>query len=410
MTPWLTVIGIGEDGLAGLGSAARAAIETAELVVGGTRHQAMIEETTAERLSWARGVKEVVEEIARWRGRRVVVLASGDPMWYGAGAVLGRRFDPAEMTVLPFPGAFSLAAARICWPLADVETVSVHGRPVETLALFLAPGVRMLVLSRDGDSPAEVAALLTRHGFGPSRITVLERLGGPGEKRFDGIARNWSHARCADLNTLAIECRAEAGTCSRPRVPGLPDGAFASDGQLTKREVRAVTVAALAPLPGLLLWDVGAGCGSIAIEWLRGVPRCRTAGGRAAAALAFERDAARCAMIAGNATALGTPGLEIVHGEAPAAFAEHTPPPDRLFLGGGVAEAGLLESCWAALAEGGRLVANAVTVEAEQRLLEFQHRHGGTLGRIAVSRAEPVGRLLAFRPLLAVTQYVGDKR
>jgi precorrin-6Y C5,15-methyltransferase (decarboxylating) len=409
MTPWLTIIGVGDDGLDGLRPPARTLVDTAEVLVGGDRHQAMVAATTAERLTWAGGLEAAMDRIARWRGRRVVVLATGDPMYYGAGANLTRRFDPAEIIVVPYPGAFSFAAARMVWSLADVETLTVHGRALANLNLAVAPGVRMLVLSWNGDTPAEAAALLTERGFGPSAITVFEHLGGPKERRVDGIAENWDHPRSADLNTLAIECHAGPDARILPRVPGLPDEAFENDGQMTKREVRAATVAALAPLPGQVLWDVGAGSGSVAIEWLRSVPRYRVANGGPASAVAIERDAGRCAAIARNALALGVPQLEVVHGEAPDALSGLSPRPDTVFLGGGVARPGLLEACWRALEPGGCLVANAVTIDGEARLIDFRKQHGGDLVRITISRAEPVGRLSGFKPLMPVTQYRGVK-
>jgi precorrin-6Y C5,15-methyltransferase (decarboxylating) len=409
VSPWLTVVGIGDDGLAGLSGAARALVDTAELLVGGERHQAMVPETSAERLTWDGGVHRAAERIAQWRGRRVVVLATGDPMWYGGGANLARAFDPDELTVIPHSGAFSLAAARMLWPLADVGCVTVHGRPLEVLNLYVQPGARLLVLSRDGETPAKAAALLAGRGFGPSAITVLEHLGGPRERRIDGIAERWQYPRAADLNTLAIECRSGPSPRLLPPVPGLPDELFESDGQLTKREVRAVTIAALAPLPGQVLWDVGAGSGSVAIEWLRAAPRYRTASGGQARAVAIERDAGRCASIARNAAALGVPQLEIVHGQVPDALAGIDAQPDTIFVGGGAARPGLLDRCWDVLPAGGRLVANAVSLEAGARLVEFRRRHGGDLTRFAISRAGPVGRLSAFRALMEVTQYVGTK-
>ncbi len=410
MKPWLTVIGVGDDGLTGLGPAARALVEGAELLVGGERHQAMVPETSATRLTWADGLPKAMDAIGAWRGRRVVVLATGDPMCFGGGTNLARRFDPAEMVVVPAPGAFSLAAARMVWSLPDVETATVHGRPLELLNLVIAPDMRLLVLSRDGDTPAQVAALLTERGFGPSTVTVLEHLGGPKERRVEGTAEAWNHPRCADLNTLAIECRAGPNARILPRVPGLPDRVFESDGQLTKREVRAVTIAALAPLPGEVMWDVGAGSGSIAIEWLRAAPAQRTAGSGSARAIAVEHNAGRCATIARNALALGTPHLEIVEADAPGCFKTMHHAPDTVFLGGGVSNPGLIEACWRALVPGGRLVANAVTLEGEARLIQFHGVHGGELTRIAISRAEPVGGLNAFKPLIEVTQYAGMKR
>jgi len=268
--------------------------------------------------------------------------------------------------------------------------------------------VRLLVLSRDGEAPAAAARLLTEQGYGASEITVFEHLGGTAERRLGGTAAAWNHPRPADLNTMAILCRPGAGWRALPPLPGLPDDAFVSDGQLTKRETRAITPAALAPLPGQVLWDGGAGSGSIAIEWLRAVRPVRVAGGGEARAFAIERNADRCRMIEANAARLGTPQLAIVEGAAPEMLAE-LPPPDSVFVGGGVTLAGLLEVCWEALPEGGRLVANAVSLEAAARLLEFRADNGGTLTRLAVARAEPVGGLTAFRPLMEVTQYVAVK-
>lgn len=407
--PWINVVGVGDDGLDGLAPSVRALIDGAELLVGGERHQAMVATTPAERLTWEGGVHRAADEIARWRGRRVVVLATGDPMWFGGGANLARTFGPDEMAVIPHPGAFSLAAARMLWPLADVECVSVHGRPLETLNLHIQPGARLLVLSRDGDTPARAAALLIARGFGPSAITVLEHLGSTEERRLEGLAETWDHPRAANLNTLAIESRAGPRPRLLPRVPGLPDALFENDGQLTKREVRAATIAALAPQPGETLWDVGAGSGSIAIEWLRAVPCWRRAGGGDAGAVAIERDAGRCATIARNATALGVPQIRVVQGAAPEVFASIDAAPDAIFVGGGAARTGLLERCWDRLPSGGRLVANAVSLEAGARLLDFRQRHDGELVRIAVARAGPVGRLTGLRALMEVTQYAGAK-
>lgn len=406
--PWLSVIGIGESGLASLSAAAASLVAGAELLVGGERHHAMIPGTAAQRLTWADGIEPTMDAIAGWRGRAVVVLASGDPMWFGIGATLARRFPAAEMRVVPVAGAFSLAAAAMGWALAEVETLSVHGRPLDRLNLHLHQGARLLLLSRDGETPGEVAALLRARGYGASEITVLEHLGGPSERRIEGIAESWDAPRSADLNTLAVVCRAGGGATVVPRGPGLADNLFVHDGQLTKREVRALTVAALAPLPGQVLWDVGAGAGSVAIEWLRLVPPSVPAGGRAARAIAIERDAGRCAAIADNAAALGVPELEVVHGAAPEAL-EGLPSPDTVFVGGGVTRPGLLEACWRALVQGGRLVANAVSLEGLSRLAAFRDETGGELTRLAVSRAEAVGGFTGFRPLLEVVQYQGVK-
>jgi precorrin-6B C5,15-methyltransferase / cobalt-precorrin-6B C5,C15-methyltransferase len=396
MSAWLTIVGIGEDGVAGLSPAARRALENAEVLVGGERHLKMVAGDRAERLAWRSPLAATLDDIAARRGRRVVVLASGDPMWFGAGATLAGRFPPEETIVLPQAGAFSLAAARLGWPLADTATITLHGRPLDRLALHLAPGARLLVLTEDGRAPAAIARYLTERGWGPSRLIVLERLGGAKERRLEGTAEEWPHAAGADLNTLAIDCRPGPKAQPLSRVPGLPDHAFVHDGQMTKREVRAATLAALAPLPGQLLWDVGAGCGSIAIEWRRAEPSAR--------AIAIERDAARRDLFQRNAAALGVPGLEMVAGEAPAAL-KGLPAPDAVFIGGGLSIDGLAEACLAALKPRGRLVANAVTVEGEARLLALHGQHGGQLTRIAVSRTEPVGPFQGWRPLMSVTQW-----
>lgn len=394
--PWIFVVGIGEDGLEGLTPAARALVDRAELLVGGERHQAFVPESAAARLTWKDGLEKAMDEMAKWRGRRVVVLASGDPMCFGAGTNLRRRFAPEDLLVLPVPGALSLACARMLWSQPDAELVTLHGRPVDSFRLHVAPGARLVVLSQDGDTPARVAVMLREMGYGPSRLAVLEHIGGPKERRLDGIAETWNHSRCADLNTLAVECLAGSEALSRSRIPGLPDEAYVTDGQLTKREVRAITLAALAPLPGQLLWDVGAGSGSIAIEWLRAAPRTQ--------AVAIESNPERCATIAVNAARLGVPRLKIVGGEAPAALAGLGPAPDAVLLGGGVSRPGLLEACLAALKPGGRLVANVVTLEAERRLLDFQADQGGELRRIAISHPRRAGGMTVWEQKAPVTQ------
>lgn len=396
---WLHIVGIGDDGLAGLSPAARAVIDRAEVLVGGGRHLAMVRNSAAERLSWATPLQSTLPEIEARRGRRVVVLASGDPMWFGVGVKLARHFKPEEMTVLPHAGALSLAAARLGWSLGDSAAISLHGRPLETLALHLAPEARILALSEDRDTPLAVARHLTAAGWGPTRLTVLEHLGGERERRLDGTAEDWPHPRGADLNTLAILCRPGPNAVVLPRIPGLPDDAFVHDGQLTKREVRAATLAALAPLPRQMLWDVGAGCGSIGIEWMRAAENAR--------AVAIERDETRRDYIERNAAALGVPRLRIVAGEAPDALADlaDLPAPDAVFIGGGLSAPQLVATCLRALKPGGRLVANAVTLEAEAALIACQAQHGGDLARLTVSRAAPVGPFQGWRPLMPVTQW-----
>jgi precorrin-6Y C5,15-methyltransferase (decarboxylating) len=387
---WLSVVGIGEDGLDGVSAAGRRLIDTADLLAGGERHLALIPDDGRERLPWPVPFSAGLDQLLKHRGRRVCVLASGDPMSYGIGATLARRIPPAEMIVIPAPGAFDLACARMGWARAEVETLTLHGRPLALLHAYIQPGARLLILSENGTTPAAVADLLTHRGYGQSQITVLERMGGPQERR-----RDWNEPDIADLNTIAVECIADPGAPLLPRSPGLPDEAFHHDGQLTKREVRAATLAALAPVPGQLLWDVGAGCGSIAIEWMRHHPACR--------AVAIEPRRDRLALIAANAESLGCPQLTIVEGKAPAALAS-LGTPNAVFIGGGITAPGLFETCWQALPPGGRLVANAVTLEGEQVLTSAYTRLGGSLTRIAISRAEPIGPFSGWRPFMPVTQ------
>lgn len=400
MNRWLSIVGIGEAGLASLDAEARRLVEAAELLVGGERHLAMVPAGKAERLGWEVPLTRTVEKILARRGGKVVVLATGDPMWFGVGVTLARHVPMAEMTILPQPSAFSLAAARLGWPLAEVDCLTLHGRPLEILNSAVAPCARLLLLSHDGTTPAAVARRLVELGYGGSRMIVLEHMEGQKERRIEASAADWQAVPVADLNTVAIECLPDPGAPRRSRVAGLPDEAFRHDGQLTKREYRAAALARLAPLPGECLWDVGAGAGSVAIEWLRTH--------RSLQAYAIESEASRVALIEANAAALGVPQLRIHHGHAPEAL-EGLPQPHAVFIGGGLTIPGLAERCWAALHPGGRLVAHAVTTEGEGRLLALQIALGGDLTRLAVSRAEPVGGYLGWKPLMPVTQLAAVK-
>ena len=335
-----------------------------------------------------------LEPVLSRRGEPVCVLASGDPMFYGVGASLARHVAAEELTILPAPSSVSLAAARLGWPLQEVVTVSVVARPLAAINAHLASGVRLLVLSNDGSSPALIAALLTERGFGPSRIRVFEHLGGPAERRIDGHAQAWEQAAVADLNLVAIDCLADAHAPRLSRLAGLPDSAFQHDGQLTKRDVRAMTLARLAPMPGELLWDVGAGSGSIGIEWMRTHPSCR--------ALAIEADTGRQGLIEHNRDTLGVPGLQLVRGKAPEALTG-LETPDAIFIGGGVTRAGVLDTCWQQLRPGGRLVANAVTLQSEMTLMNWRAQHGGELTRIHVAQAQPLGEFDTWRQALPIT-------
>lgn len=396
MTAWLTVVGIGEDGMDGIGSAAQAAIAAAALLIGGPRHLAMVPDVPdQERLPWPSPFS-AAPVLAR-RGTPVCVLASGDPMFWGVGATLARLLPAAEMRVLPAPSAASLAAARLGWPLQEVVVLSATGRPLAQVHRHLHPGARLLVLAGGGGDPARLARLLRDGGFGASRLVVLEHLGGPRERRLEGSAADWPDAPCAGLLVIAVECH---GAPSWSGLAGLPDAAYRHDGQLTKRDVRAVTLAQLAPLPGELLWDVGAGSGSIGIEWMRSHPSCR--------AIAIEADASRQALIAHNRDALGVPGLQLVAGSAPAALAGLATP-DAVFVGGGLTVEGVLETCWQALRPGGRLVANAVTLQSEALLTAWQARTGGALTRLSVAHAGPLGRFEVWRTAMPVTILAAGK-
>jgi len=399
MTGWLNIVGIGEDGLEGLSPTARTLVDTAEVLVGGERHLAMVPPGhPAERMRWGKPFEESYAAIEARAGKRVTVMTTGDPMWYGAGAVLSRRMKEAIAAVVPAPGAYSLAAARMRWPLQDVACLTMHGRAAEVLYLHLYPGARLLILSNDGNTPARVAGMLTARGFGDSRLVALEHLGGPREARHEALAKEWGDGPVAALNTLAVECVAAPDAKVWSRVPGLPDEAFEHDGMMTKREVRAATLAALAPLPCQLLWDVGAGCGSVAIEWMR-------AGGRA---IGIENNPDRLAMAARNAAMLGVPDLKLIEGEAPAALGG-LPAPDAVFVGGGIGRPGLIETCWTALKPGGRLVANTISIEGETALAGLQQEHGGEMVRLAVSRLSPVGKFHGWKPLMQVTQWQAVK-
>ena len=393
MSPWLTVVGIGEDGFKGLGRNARHALLRATRIIGAQRQLDLLPLCIGgERQLWPSPFS--LEPVLSRRGEPVCVLASGDPMFYGVGASLARHVAAEELTILPAPSSVSLAAARLGWPLQEVVTVSVVARPLAAINAHLASGVRLLVLSNDGSSPALIAALLTERGFGPSRIRVFEHLGGPAERRIDGHAQAWEQAAVADLNLVAIDCLADAHAPRLSRLAGLPDSAFQHDGQLTKRDVRAMTLARLAPMPGELLWDVGAGSGSIGIEWMRTHPSCR--------ALAIEADTGRQGLIEHNRDALGVPGLQLVRGKAPEALTG-LETPDAIFIGGGVTRAGVLDTCWQQLRPGGRLVANAVTLQSEMTLMNWRAQHGGELTRIHVAQAQPLGEFDTWRQALPIT-------
>jgi precorrin-6Y C5,15-methyltransferase (decarboxylating) len=398
-TPWLSVIGIGEDGLSGLGDEAKRRIADAAFVFGGKRHLALAQASiTGEARPWPTPFDPAMAEVVALRGRKVCVLASGDPFLHGVGVTLARHISVDEMHVIPAPSAFSLAASRLGWALQDVETVSLHGKPVELIRPLLQAGRRILALTSDEHAPKAIAAFIVAHGFGASQLTVMEALGGPDERIRKVTAGGYDLENINPLNVLAIEADSESE--GLPLTPGLPDASFEHDGQITKREVRALTLSALAPRRGELLWDIGAGSGSIAIEWLLSDPSLR--------AIAIEADPVRAERIHRNARNLGVAGLKVVQGTAPAALAGlHTP--DAIFIGGGGSERGVLDAAIAALPSGGRLVANAVTLELEALLLASHARLGGDLLRIAIARDTAIGTMTGWRPAMPVTQWSWTK-
>lgn len=399
--PPLVVVGIGADGWAGLGEAARAAVLAAEVIVGSQRQLALLPETSAEQRPWPSPIDPLVDELcAANGGASTCVLASGDPMLHGIGATLARRLAPDRLRVYPHPSALALACARLGWAAAEVELVSAVGRPPDVLARSLQPGRRIVAYASGPAGASELARVLCERGFGPSRMVVLEQLGGPAERAVESTAEEWGERAVDALHAVGIECRAEPGRRWLPRMAGLPDEAYEHDGQITKRAIRAVTLAALAPAPGHLLWDIGAGSGSIGIEWLRAEPAAR--------AIALEVRPDRAERARRNAHALGVPQLDVREGRAPDALAG-LDAPDAVFVGGGLTSPGLLEHCWDVLRPGGRLVANAVTLEGEQVLLAARARLGGELLRLEVSHAEPLGSFSAWRAQLPIVQWSARK-
>lgn len=393
---WLSLVGIGEDGVAGLGETARARIGEAEFVFGGKRHLDLVAGLATGMLEpWQSPIALSVERIAQLSGRKVCVLASGDPFWFGIGATLARTLPPADMEVFPAPSAFSLAAARLGWPLQDVFAVSAHGRPVSSIVPHLSPGARLLVLTSDGDGPSEIGRLLTETGFGDSALSVLEALGGPQERIVATTAQTIS-GRFADLNLVAIAVRAAPDARILGLAPGRDENLFAHDGQISKNWARALSLAALSPRTGELLWDIGAGSGAVAIEWLLA--------GRNLGAIAVEADPIRADRIAENAERFGVPQLAVVAGCAPEALSG-LDAPDAVFIGGGGSQPGVMAAAMAALKPGGRLVANAVTLEMEAVLLDHHARLGGSLERFTRAAAEPVGSMTGWRPAMPLTQW-----
>jgi precorrin-6B C5,15-methyltransferase / cobalt-precorrin-6B C5,C15-methyltransferase len=397
---WLSIVGIGENGWDDLNGEAKRAVASAELLYGGARHLAFVPTiaSSAVRIAWPSPMAPAMQQIlTEYRGMKTItVLASGDPMLHGVGVPLTRDLAAGEFRIIPQVSAFSLACARLGWPMAETNLITLVNRPVEQLLRHLYPGERLVIFSEDGSTPAIVARLLTEFGYGPSKIDVFENLGGCSERNTSGLAASWRKDQCGKLNLMAVLCALDTTAQTLSLASGLPDDAFDTDGQLTKREVRAVTLARLAPLPNQILWDVGAGTGSIGIEWMRIHPSC--------SCIAFEAREDRAARIRLNAARLGVPALKVIEGTAPAAFAG-VPAPDVIFLGGSVDDDHLFDACWAALPRGGRLVANGVTLQSESRLAARHALHGGDLVRMMIARTDRIGDSLGWRPMMPITQW-----
>ncbi|MBO6825956.1 MAG: precorrin-6y C5,15-methyltransferase (decarboxylating) subunit CbiE [Sneathiella sp.] len=395
MSPWLHIIGVGDDGLGNLSADAKTALEKSEVIIGGDRHLAMLPaEDKRPKISWPSPLLKLVEEVKDRRGQQIVVLATGDPMHYGIGVTFSKHLPAEEMAIYPSFSAFSLAAARLCWDLAKTHQMTLHGRPLDLIRPYLYDGAQILALSDSGHTPNHVAKLLQESGFGHSRLTVLEHMGGPTERRMDIPVEKWRDQDFKDLNTLAITCKSDDTAPMYSHIPGLPDEAFIHDGQLTKSEIRSTTLSALSPFPGMLLWDVGAGCGSVGIEWMRCHPRNN--------AIAIEKHPARLEMIEQNKARLGTPLLKVISGAAPSNL-EGLPVPDRVFIGGGLTK-DVFGPCYHALKSGGVLVANTVTIEGERLAFDLAETYGGQLRRLNFARAQKIGGFTSWKPFRQVTQ------
>jgi len=390
---WLTIFGLGENGRDGLAPAALSALDGAEVVIGPPRHLALLGPLKAKAVEWPVPFADGVARLLSLRGRRVAMLASGDPFWFGAGSSVIAHLAPHEWLAHPQPSTFSLAAARLGWAVQDCACLGLHAAPLARLRPHLAPGQRVIALLRDGAAVADLAAYLVTLGFGASTLCVLEALGGPRERVRNCPAQAFALADVA--HPVAVGIAVAGQGLALPATAGRPDALFAADGQITKAPVRALTLAALAPRAGELLWDIGAGSGSVGIEWLLAHPANR--------AVAIEADPLRAARARGNAAALGADRLRVITGRAPACLPDD-PPPDAVFIGGGLSAA-LLDALWARLPAGTRLVANAVTLESEALLATWHGRAGGSLLRIELADAAPLGTRHGWKARYPLVQW-----
>jgi precorrin-6Y C5,15-methyltransferase (decarboxylating) len=394
----ITVVGISAEGWADVPERLRALVRDAAVVLGGSRHLAMLPDVAGQRrLPWPSPLRAGLPGLlADVRDESVVALASGDPLVSGIGTTLVGLLGADRVRIEPAVSSVALARARLGWPAESSTVITLVGRDPHLLLRQLAPGHRVIALTSDATAPAAVAGLLVGAGYAASRMFVLGDLGATSESRFDTTAEAWLAGPPADVPALHVLALELAGPHLGGWVAGLPDDAFEHDGQLTKRDVRASALARLAPTPGQHLWDVGAGAGSVGVEWMRAHPTCT--------ASAVEASAERAARIAQNASALGVPGLDVVRGRAPEALAG-LPAPDAVFIGGGATVPGVLDACLAALSSGGRLVVHGVTLETEQLLASAYRQHGGELTRLAVETAAPIGSFTGWTPARTVTQW-----
>jgi precorrin-6B C5,15-methyltransferase / cobalt-precorrin-6B C5,C15-methyltransferase len=396
------VVGVGADGWDGLPPAARTAIGAAQVLLGGPRQLALVPDIAGqERLNWPSPLLAGLPRLmAGLQNRSVTVLASGDPLVSGIGTTLINLLGPEHVRVLPAVSSVALAAARMGWPADSYDVITVVGRNPASMLRSLSPGRRLIVLSSDESTPAVVAELLTAAGYGPSTLSVLCDLGGFKEARLNAVAAAFPATAIPRLNLVCVQCVAKPSTVVLPAIGGLPDDAFEHDGQITKRDARASALARLAPVPGQLLWDVGAGAGSVAIEWARTDARCH--------AIAVERDPVRAARIGRNAARLGVPGVTVVTTSASEGLGR-LPPPDAVFVGGGASNPGVLETCWQAMTPGGRMVVHGVTLETENLLIDWHARLAGELIRLSVDRVEPIGSFRGWKPARPIIQWSAVK-
>lgn len=393
--PWLTLLGWGEGGTQGLTAASRAALESAQVVFGARRHLRLLPPLNAEVIEWPVPFADGIPQLLNQRGRRVVMLVSNDPFWFGAGTTLAQHLSASEWLAMPAPSTFSLAASRLGWPVEHCTCLGLHAKPLTRIRPYLHAGRRLLVLVRDGEAVAELAALVTSVGFGDTQLTLLESLGGDNERirhcRVDTVLPD-------DIaHPVAVALEVAGKGPALPLTPGLPDHFFEHDGQITKQTIRAITLAALAPMPGERLWDIGSGSGSIAIEWLLAHPDNQAVG--------FEHNAERAARARSNAKSLGVDWLEVKQGRAPDVLND-TPPPDAVFIGGGLSQA-LLDDLWQRLPEGVRIVANAVTLESEALLAHWHQQVGGELLRLELANAAPIGTRRGWKASYPIVQWRG---